>query len=224
MSYNNNNKGFDLSKYETVKERKKRFEKDHPNGILLPMQLSDAGQSFNYVLTGAVLFKDKTEMERDPAILKEVADLAKNTTPANAGVIMGTISLLLKADSFGHSLSIAGGPKADKNAWVENAEESAVGRALDNAGYQSGSCSKEEIEKVQHVEQARTDRSQKEMTINNKLMQLSSLGYNAQYVYQLCSQSVRPFQVLSELSFEELDKVEQILDSQMNQKPQAVNA
>ena len=39
---------------------------------------------------------------------------------------------------------------ANKHAWTENCDESAIGRALDNAGYSgNGKCSREEMAKVE---------------------------------------------------------------------------
>jgi hypothetical protein len=221
MAYNKNSKGynnFDLSKYETVKERKVRLRKDYPNSIIYPIQLSDASQSYNYVLMGALIWKDKAVFENlDPSVLSKVAELAEKATPNNVGVIMATIGILTKADGVGHSLSIAGGYGADKNAWVENAEESAVGRALDNMGYHSGSCSREEMEKVQHVEQARNNRLQLEQEINNMMITLTQAGYHPQYLMQIVSQSLRPFQTLNELSLQELERLQDILSNQLQQ-------
>jgi hypothetical protein len=42
---------------------------------------------------------------------------------------------------------------ANNDSWLENCEESAVGRALDNAGFSSnGRCSREEMEKTQRAQ------------------------------------------------------------------------
>lgn len=53
--------------------------------------------------------------------------------------------------STGHAQEFKGqGGMANKFAWCENCEESAIGRALDNAGYASDEkCSREEMIKVQ---------------------------------------------------------------------------
>lgn len=42
---------------------------------------------------------------------------------------------------------------ANKFSWCENCEESAIGRALDNAGFSNGKCSREEMVKVQQHEE-----------------------------------------------------------------------
>jgi len=54
----------------------------------------------------------------------------------------------------GHAEEFKGqGGFANKHAWTENCDESAIGRALDQAGYSgNGKCSKEEIQKVQREE------------------------------------------------------------------------
>ncbi|OXB94882.1 hypothetical protein [Parageobacillus galactosidasius] len=221
MAFNKNTKGynnFDLSKYETVKERKVRLRKDYPNSVIFPIQLSDASHSSSYVLMGALIWKDKSVFEQlEPAVLEKVAELAQKATPSNVGIIMTTIGILTKADGVGHSLSIAGGYGADKNAWVENAEESAVGRALDNMGYHSGSCSREEMEKVQHVEQARNSREGLEQEINQMMISLTQAGVQPQYIYQIVSQTLRPFNTLNELAVHELEKLKEILQTQLNQ-------
>lgn len=66
--------------------------------------------------------------------------------------------------SSGHAQEFKGqGGMANKYAWLENCEESAIGRALDNAGYASDEkCSREEMIKVaekekQAVEFAKTE-------------------------------------------------------------------
>lgn len=48
----------------------------------------------------------------------------------------------------GHALELKGSGGANNDAWTENCEESAIGRALDNAGYAT-TCSKEEMSKVE---------------------------------------------------------------------------
>lgn len=51
--------------------------------------------------------------------------------------------------STGFAREIAGSPGANKTSWCENCEESAIGRALDNAGYAGNDkCSREEMVKV----------------------------------------------------------------------------
>lgn len=56
--------------------------------------------------------------------------------------------------STGHAQEFKGqGGFANKFSWTENCEESAVGRALDNAGFAGTTCSQEEMIKVERHEQ-----------------------------------------------------------------------
>jgi hypothetical protein len=217
MAYNNNKgnyNNFDLNNYENVKSRKVRLRNDHPNAYIMPITLSDVNYSGNYILMGALIWKDKkTIEERSFDLMEKMAAAAEKATPQNIGVIMASIALLSGADGVGHSLSVAGGKGADKNAWVENAEESAVGRALDNMGYHSGSASQEEMKKVQHVQDALQNRVQLENQVNSLYGQLMAQGHNPQYLSQVVSQSVRPFNQLNELSPDELEKLVNALQS-----------
>jgi hypothetical protein len=58
----------------------------------------------------------------------------------------------------GHAQEFKGeGGFANRFSWCENCEESAVGRALDNAGYSSnGRCSREEMQKVERAANSKT--------------------------------------------------------------------
>lgn len=210
MGYNNNNKNnkFDLTKYENVKSRKVRLRNDHPNAFILPMPMSDLNYSGNYVLMGALIWKDKTAFENlTPDVLEKMAEISVKATPQNGGLLLTAIAVMTKADGAGFSLSIAGGTGADKNAWVENAEESAIGRALDNMGYHSGSASQEEMAKVQHMIDATQQRVQLENQINSQYSTLIQQGHSSAYVGQVIGQTVRSFQQLSELSPDEMSKL-----------------
>lgn len=220
MAYNNNNnnKNFDLNKYENVKSRKVRLRNDHPDAFILPFPMTDLNYSGNYVMMGALIWKDKkTFAELDAAVHERLAQVAMNTNTQNVGMVLASIAVIAKADGAGYSLSIAGGKGADKNAWVENAEESAVGRALDNMGYHSGSASQEEMQKVQHMIDAQQHRVQLENQINAQYGILMQQGHNAQYLSQVVSQTVRPFQQLYELSPDELQKLLDALYAAGNQ-------
>jgi hypothetical protein len=213
-NFNNNNFGgssFDLAKYETVKQRKTRLRNDHPNSIIYPMQISGTHYANNFVVYLSLIWKDKATKNNSPEAIQAVTDLCKSITPDNAAIVAGSIGLILNADSVGYSLSIAGGAKADKNAWVENCEESATGRALDNLGYHSGSASQEEMIKVQQNEAAQQERVRLENEINGILMDLAGRGANLQALHQQCIMNTKPFTHLHELSIDELNKVLGIL-------------
>ncbi|KAF2421583.1 hypothetical protein [Bacillus subtilis] len=206
MAYNKQKKNsFDLNQYETVKSRKTRFRLEHPNCIIMPVPLSDVNFAANYILMGALIWKDKKQLES--VQLDNIQKLAESATPQNAGMIMTAIAIQSKADSSGYSLSIAGGSGADRTAWVENAEESAVGRALDNMGYHSGSASKEEMEKVQHILDSQKLRVELENNINVLYIDLTNKGFSTHQLRQIINQTVKPFEQLSELSVPELEKL-----------------
>lgn len=215
MSYNNNNGGYkkksggmDLSKYETVKSRKVRLKTDHPESFILPFPMSDINYATNYILMGALIWKDKATFTKiDPSVLLAIQTMGATATSQNAGMVLASIAILAQADGAGFSLSMAGGKGADQNAWVENAEESAVGRALDNMGYHSGSASQDEMKKVQHMQEAQQARVQLENQIESLYGQLLNQGQNPNYLSQVVSQTVKAFQQLQELSPDELERL-----------------
>lgn len=110
-----------LENYETVKQRKKRFYEDHPDGrIIVDCQVANETTA---------LFKASVYLTREEQL---------NNTPKSTG--------------YAQEFKGQGG-FANKFSWTENCEESAVGRALDNAGYAGNdSCSREEMMKVQRHE------------------------------------------------------------------------
>jgi len=118
----------DLSNYETVKERKKRFYTDHEDGrIIVEIQNTDV---LDYALFKVSIYKNQEEQEK--------------------GLAWSTGYALEMRDKE-KSISKAGKEYETVNytSWTENCEESAVGRALDNAGYSgNGKCSREEMEKA----------------------------------------------------------------------------
>ncbi len=118
-------KKFDLDKYETVKERKKRFYKDHPDGSIIVEAITITEEM---AIMKAIIYKNKEDQ--------------KNNLPT----------------ATGHAQEIREmGGFANKFSWCENAEESSVGRALDQAGYAGNDkCSREEMEKVQRGEESKT--------------------------------------------------------------------
>ncbi len=120
---------FNLENYETVKERKKRFYKDYPDGrIICNVEHCD----LDYALIKTGIFKNKIEQ----------AD----------GLIFATGNALELHDKQ-KQLSKYGKEYESVNysSWLENAEESSIGRALDNAGYLGNNkCSRAEIEKAQN--------------------------------------------------------------------------
>ncbi len=114
---------FDLTKYEPVKKRKKRFYEANKDGRI-------------------VVRADKiTENE---ALF--FVQIFKNKEDQHLGLPWAT----------GYAQEFKGvGSMANKASWCENCEESAIGRALDNAGYSSfEGPSYEEMQKVERSERS----------------------------------------------------------------------
>lgn len=217
MSYNNNNNGggkksFDLSKYETVKRRKERMRSEYPDCIIYPMQLSGMHYANQFVLFLSLIWKDKKDKNSSAEVVTAVTELCKSVTPDNAAIVASSIGLLMNADSVGYSLSIAGGLQADKNAWVENCEESATGRALDNLGFHSGSASQEEMKKVEYTEAVNQQRVLLENQINGTLQSMAERNVDLNNMLNLCIQTVgKSFTYLHELAVSDLEKVLAVL-------------
>jgi hypothetical protein len=123
---------FDPNKYENVKHRKLRFYKDYPDGrIIVEMINPDTVES--YALFKATVYKNVEDLEKMLPFATGYAFEIRDTD----------LSISREGKKF---------QSVNFTSWTENAEESAVGRALDNAGYASnGNCSKEEIEKADRM-------------------------------------------------------------------------
>lgn len=120
--------GFDLTNYETVKQRKKRFYVDFPDGRILVKNISDKIQ--DYAMIEATIFKNVKEQEKN--------------LPFSTGFALEIRDKEKSISSYGKEYE-----SVNYTSWVENCEESAIGRALDNAGYAGNDkCSREEMEKV----------------------------------------------------------------------------
>ena len=119
---------FNLEDYETVKSRKLRFYKDYPDGRIVVQNLST--EPLEYALFMASIFKNvKDQKENCPfstGTALEIRD--KELSVARSGASYESVNFL---------------------SWTENCEESAVGRALDNAGYSGNKKpSREEMQKA----------------------------------------------------------------------------
>ena len=93
--------------YETVKSRKKRFYEDHPAGRIIVESVSTDPNS--YAMFKASVY---TDFENQKAGCPKATGYAHE----------------IRATQFKDS-------PVNFTSWNENCEESAVGRALDNAGY-----------------------------------------------------------------------------------------
>lgn len=144
---------FNPDEYETVKERKARFYKDHEDGRIV-VKLMNKDVEEKALFTACIYLNAEDQEKKLPR---------------------GTGHALEIRDK---ELSIAKNGKEYESvnfgSWTENAEESAVGRALDNAGYSGNKkASREEMEKAQRMgrtlrksasSKASTNQQQKEDT------------------------------------------------------------
>lgn len=112
---------FDLQNYETVEERIARFYADHPEGRIVTDNLTtDDDRLRSQWVVYASVYFDREDQSDG---------LARAT---------------------GLAFEIDGGSGANKMAALENAETSAIGRALANAGYSGARrTSREEMAKAQ---------------------------------------------------------------------------
>jgi hypothetical protein len=111
---------FNLEDYETVEERIRRFYEDNPDGRIVAYELtSKQDRAKGYWVVRAQVFSDHEDQHTN--------------NPKASGL----------------AFEIEGTSGANKTSALENAETSAIGRALANAGYSGNKrASREEMEKV----------------------------------------------------------------------------
>lgn len=112
---------FNLNDYETVESRIKRFYGDHPDGrIITKNRTTIADRTVSTWVVEAIVYLTDADQERK----------------------------LPKATGF--AFEIDGTGMANKTSALENAETSAIGRALANAGYSGNKrTTREEMAKVE---------------------------------------------------------------------------
>lgn len=112
---------FNLDDYETVEQRIARFYKDQPDGRIVTCDCTnDADREKRTWRMQASIFMSGEEQER--------------------GLVKAT----------GYAFEIDGTQGANQTAAMENAETSAIGRALANAGYSGNKrTTREEMQKVE---------------------------------------------------------------------------
>jgi len=136
---------FDLSKYQTVKQRKDMFATDHPNGVILAVPMKADGEEALFTVAA---WENVEGYAAGLEALKTVLSSGSQITDLQALLVMGP-------NGLGTAYEAKWMAGASKTSWTENAEESAIGRCLDNIGYHGdGKCSREEVEKVQRAEGA----------------------------------------------------------------------
>jgi hypothetical protein len=114
---------FNLSDYETVESRIARFYKDYPDGRIITKNVTSiADRTVSTWVVKAIVYLTDADQERK----------------------------LPKATGF--AFEIDGTGMANKTSALENAETSAIGRALANAGYSGNKrTSREEMAKVERA-------------------------------------------------------------------------
>lgn len=145
--------GFNLDSYETVKQRKKRFYAAHPDGRI-SVDLVSRDSIEDYALFKASVFLSATDQEKQ--------------LPRGVGFALEIRDKERPKNQYGKEYD-----SVNFTSWTENCEESAVGRALDNAGYFSDpKCSREEIEKAKRqgetITKAHTTVVDKQLQIDTK--------------------------------------------------------
>lgn len=157
----------DLSKYETVKERKKRFYLDHPEGSII-VECINPESILDHALFKATIIDKQRIISTGYA--HEIRDKE------------------LKVSSYGKEYE-----SVNYTSWVENCEESAVGRALDNAGYSGNDkCSQEEMKKVERIHQ--NNFNKKDISDNVKESINSSINNTvSNMIYELANDQLKSY-------------------------------
>lgn len=124
---------YDPSKYETVKERKAKFYADHEDGRIVVESLSTDLLEYAY-------FKASVYLEKGDQL---------SASPRGVGYALEVRDKEVRSTRDGKEYMAV-----NFTSWTENCEESAIGRALDNAGYSGNKkASKEEMEKAARMEE-----------------------------------------------------------------------
>jgi hypothetical protein len=126
--------GFNLADYETVEERLKRFYKDNPDGRVITKNITTLqDRQVSTWVVQAEIWLPAWKLDK---AAKEWFIVDRDSHP-----------WYLKAT--GLAFEVDGQGMANKTSALENAETSAIGRALANAGYSGNKrTSRQEMEKV----------------------------------------------------------------------------
>jgi len=124
---------FDPNEYETVKSRKERFYKDNKDGRIIVNNITPAEKLMEFSLYRVEIYLSAEDQEKG--------------LPRATGTAMEIRDTELKISGRGSKYE-----SVNYTSWTENCEESAVGRALDNAGYSGNKkASREEMYKAKRM-------------------------------------------------------------------------
>jgi len=150
---------FKLEDYETVKERKARFYEDHKDGRIIVKNITPTEDLLDFAIYKATIYLNKEDQA--------------NNLPKATGTAMEIRDKQKSISNRGEEYE-----SVNYSSWTENCEESAVGRALDNAGYSGNKkCSREEIELAQ-----RNRSSLSSSTATKKQISMITNLVNEQYI------------------------------------------
>jgi hypothetical protein len=117
-----------LDDYENVKSRKLRFYAEHKDGRII-VELINSDLEEKAVFKASIYLNADEQAKGLARAVGYALEMRDKTKPLN---------------KYGKEYE-----SVNYTSWTENCEESAVGRALDNAGFMSQpKCSKEEMEKA----------------------------------------------------------------------------
>lgn len=124
---------FNLNEYKTVKERKLEFYQNWEDGRIVVKNITPDSQHLEYALFEARIYKTAEDQEKD--------------LPLGTGYALEVRDKEISVSNSGKEYE-----SVNYSSWTENCEESAVGRALDNAGYASDKKpSREEMQKAKRM-------------------------------------------------------------------------
>ncbi len=124
---------FNPNDYETVKERKLRFYTEHPDGRIVVKNNTPSDHFLDFAIYEVSIYFDKEDQEKG--------------LPKATGTAMEVRDKELSISNQGKTYE-----SVNYTSWTENCEESAVGRALDNAGYSGNKKpSRDEMQKAQRM-------------------------------------------------------------------------
>ncbi len=161
---------FNPNEYETVKQRKERFYQDHEDGRIAVELINQ--DHLEYAYFKASVYLNQADQERN--------------CPRGVGYALEIRDKDLSVSNSGSKYE-----SVNFTSWTENCEESAVGRALDNAGYSGNKKpSRDEMQKAQRMANTVSKQKSQSLPLISRLERLtepSKTGF-------LTSQSVRKYQ------------------------------